>query len=250
MESTLRAMVALGIALLLVMLRLEAERFGAAEYDEATAGHLPALRRRLSWYALGLILLFVIFVAYPAPRSDLHLTTGDRLEAILFGLGFGAVGTAQAVAFAWLRYRRLRLPEPKLYAGAVVNALGTALIDEAAFRGVLMGFVLLAGVDGSTANVIQALLYALATRLGAPGRDRYMLVLVLLIGLAGGWLTLATGGIGAAFVGHSITRFATFLTTGHPGRVALPGHESEDVERVHRPPEGWQVVPDGARRRR
>ncbi len=44
-----------------------------------------------------------------------------------------------------------------------------------------------------------------------------MLVTVLAIGLAGGWLTGITGGIGAAFLGHAITRVAIFLTTGHAG---------------------------------
>ena len=74
-----------------------------------------------------------------------------------------------------------------------------------------------AGLDPTLANIIQALLYTLTTRLGAPGRDRYLLVLTLGIGLIGGWLTVATGGIAAAFLGHAITRFAVFLCTGHTG---------------------------------
>ena len=40
---------------------------------------------------------------------------------------------------------------------------------------------------------------------------------MIAIGLASGWLTVITGGIGAAFIGHSITRVAIFLTTGHAG---------------------------------
>lgn len=244
METTLRALVALGITLLLVMLRLEAERFGAAEYDEMRAGHLPSLRRRLSWYALGLLLIAAVVVIYPAPHDALHLQSGDRLAAVLLGLLYGALGTAQAVGFAWLRYERVRLPDDSLYPGAVLNALATAFIDEGVFRGALLGFILLAGADGLTANIAQALVYALATRVAAPGRDRYMLVLVLGVGLVGGWLTLLTGGIGAAFLGHAITRFAVFLATGHPGQVALRGRETEDVEREHQPPEGWRVVPE------
>ena len=77
-------------------------------------------------------------------------------------------------------------------------------------------------MDPNLANVTQALLYALATRLGAPGRPWYMLVTVLVIGLAGGWLTGITGGIGAAFLGHAITRIAIFLTTGHAGIPKAP----------------------------
>ena len=73
-------------------------------------------------------------------------------------------------------------------------------------------------------------LYALTTRLGAPGRDRYLLVLTLGIGFIGGWLTTATGGIGAAFLGHAITRFAVFLCTGHPARRMPRGREEEEIE--------------------
>ncbi len=64
------------------------------------------------------------------------------------------------------------------YPGALINIVGTAFIDEATFRGLLLGYLVCIGMDGTDANVIQALVYTLATRLGAPGRDRYMLVLV------------------------------------------------------------------------
>ena len=80
-----------------------------------------------------------------------------------------------------------------------------------------------AGVNPTLANLTQAILYALTTRLGAPGRDRYLLVLTLGIGLLGGWLTVATGGIAAAFLGHAITRFAVFLCTGHTGQTKPRG---------------------------
>jgi hypothetical protein len=240
---TLRRLIAIGLVLVLVMLRLEAERFGAAEYDEAAGdGRSPSLRRRLAWYITGLALVVTIFVVHPAPQAELFLGSGDRLAAIVGGLFYGLIGTAQAIAFAWLRYKALRLPAINSYPGALLNAVATAFIDEAAYRGVLLGVLLGAGVNATTANVLQALVYALSTRLGAPGRDRYMLVLALLIGLAGGWLTAATGGIAAAFLGHAVTRFAVFLCTGHPGQVALRGSETEDIERRRRPPDGWRII--------
>jgi membrane protease YdiL (CAAX protease family) len=241
--QTLRGLITVGLVLLLIMLRLDAERFGAAEYDEATRdGHLPSLRRRMAWYLLGIGLVLAIMFVHPQPDVDLFLGAGDRLAALLGGLGFAIVGAAQAVAFAWLRYHHLRLPDVASYPGALVNALATAFIDEAAYRGVLFGVLLGAGVNPGVANLLQAIIYALSTRLGAPGRDRYMLVLALIIGLAGGWLTSWTGGIAAAFLGHGVTRFAVFLCTGHAGQVALRGRETEDIEKRRRPPDGWRII--------
>jgi Type II CAAX prenyl endopeptidase Rce1-like len=240
---TLRRLIVIGLVLLLVMLRLEAERFGAAEYDEAAHdGRAPSFRRRLAWYIVGIALVVSIVLIHPAPQADLFMGSGDRLATLVGGLFYGLIGTAQAVSFALLRYKSVRLPAVSSYPGALMNALATAFIDETVFRGVIFGTLLVAGLNATTANILQALLYALATRLGAPGRDRYMLVLVLVIGLGGGWLTAATGGIAAAFLGHAVTRFAVFLSTGHPGQVALRGRETEDIDRRRRPPEGWRVI--------
>jgi hypothetical protein len=84
--------------------------------------------------------------------------------------------------------------------------------------------------------------YTLATRLGAPGRNRYMLLMALLVGLVGGWVTGVTGGIAAAFIGHSITRFAVFVTTGHAGQFLPRGREEEEIDKKRRPPDGWRVI--------
>jgi membrane protease YdiL (CAAX protease family) len=236
-------LIVVGLTLLLVMLRFDAERFGAAEYDEAARdGHLPSFRRRMAWYILGVGLVVLILVIHPRPREELFLGAGDRVKALVYGLLFGVVGAAQAVAFARLRYHHFRLPDVRSYPGALVNSVATAFIDEATFRGALFGILLLAGINPTLANVAQALVYALATRLGAPGRDRYMLVLTVLIGLAGGWLTVATGGIAAAFLGHAVTRFSVFLCTGHAGQVALRGREREDIEKRRKTPEGWRII--------
>src|SRR4026207_1410839 len=49
-----RTLIGVGWALLLVMLRLDAERFGTAEYYEATRdGEKPRIRRPLAWDAMG-----------------------------------------------------------------------------------------------------------------------------------------------------------------------------------------------------
>jgi hypothetical protein len=245
---SVRELITVGLVLILIMLRLDAERFGAAEYDEARQdGRAPSLRGRLAWYFLGIGLIVIILVVHPDPRSVLFLGPGERVGAVLGGLVFGIIGAVQAFAFARIRYHHLRLPNVSSYPGALLNAVGTAFIDEATYRGVLFGLLIAAGVNSSAANVVQALIYVIATRLGARGRDRYMLVLTLLIALAGGWLTYATGGIAAAFLGHVITRLAVFVCTGHAGQVATRGGESEDIERRRRTPDGWRVIGTGNR---
>ena len=238
-----RSLIAVGLTMLMAMLRLDAERFGTAEYYEATAdGETPQVRRRLAWYGIGLFLALGILSIDPEPQADLFLGIGDRLGAVLGGIVFGAAGIAIAVAFANYRYRRIRFPDERSYPGALLNSTATAFIDEVAFRGALFGLLLTSGIDPTAANLIQAIVYALTTRLGAPGRDRYLLVLALGMGLVGGWLTALTGGIAAAFLGHAVTRFAVFLCTGHAGQTLPRGREVEEIESQRRPPDGWRVI--------
>jgi hypothetical protein len=242
MEDQLRILVCMGLGMLLVLLRFDAERFGAAEYDEVVDGQAPPLRGRLAWYVLGVALVAAVMLIHPDPAGGLGLGLGDRGQAIVIGFLYGAVGAAQAMAFAWYRYRRLRFPPAASYPDALLNSVLTAFIDEATFRGLLLGLLVGTGLEPWVAVVIQGIAYALATRTGAPGRVPYMLGLSIAIGLVGGWLTLATGGIGAAFIGHAITRFSVFMATGHAGQIAPPGTEVEEVWRRRLVPEGWRVI--------
>jgi membrane protease YdiL (CAAX protease family) len=238
-----RTLIVLGLALLLFMLRLDAERFGTAEYYEATQdGEQPRARRRLAWYGIGVALAVAIVYVHPSPQQTLFLGSGNRIGAVLGGLAYGLAGIGVAIAFATVRYHRIRFPEAWSYPGALLNSVATAFIDEVAFRGALFGLLLVAGVNPTLANFTQAIIYTLATRLGAPGRDRYLLFLTLGMGLLGGWLTVATGGIAAAFLGHAITRFAVFLCTGHTGQTKPRGREVEEIEKRRRTPEGWRVI--------
>ena len=238
-----RWLITIGLTLLLIMLRLDAEKFGTAEYYEATRdGERPRVRRRLAWYGIGFAIAIAILYIHPSPQVDLFLGSGNRIGAVLGGLAYGLIGIVVAVTFATYRYHRIRFPDSWSYPGALLNSTATAFIDEAAFRGALFGLLLVAGVNPTLANFTQAIIYTLTTRLGAPGRDRYLLVLTMGMGLIGGWLTVVTGGIAAAFVGHAITRFAVFLCTGHTGQTKPRGREVEEIEKRRRPPEGWRVI--------
>ena len=238
-----RGLIVIGLTLLLAMLRLDAERFGTAEYYETTRdGERPRVRRRLAWYALGIGIVIAMLYIAPAPQTELFLGTGDRAGAVLGGLVFAGIGVAQAVAFATFRYHRIRFPNTASYPGALLNSTVTAFLDEVTFRGAVFGTLISLGLEANASNVIQTLLYALTTRLGAPGRDRYLLATTLGIGLIGGWLTAVTGGIAAAFLGHAVTRFAIFLCTGHTGQTLPRGREVEEIEKRRRPPDGWRVI--------
>jgi hypothetical protein len=241
--DTARVLITVGFALILVMLRLDSERFGTAEYYEATRdGERPRVTRRLAWYVLGLVLAVAMLYIHPAPQRELFLGSGDRSLALFWGLVYGLIGTGQAIAYAVLRYHRIRFPNVGSYPGALLNTTVTAFLDEVAFRGALFGLLLLSGLDPTVSNVIQALVYTLTTRLGAPGRDRYLFLLTIGIGLAGGWLTALTGGIAASFFGHAVLRFAVFLCTGHTGQPLPRGREIEEIEARRRPPKGWRIV--------
>jgi hypothetical protein len=236
-------LITLAFTMLLVVLRFQAALFGVAEYaDGGPDGQATRLRRRLSWYLIGLLIILAIVVVDPRVGLDLYVGLGARGGAVLLGIAFGVAGTALAIGVAWLRYRHLRLPPVTSYPVALLNALGTAFIDEVTFRGAVLGFLVLVGLNGWLAIVIQALIYGLATRLGAPGRDRSIFVLALVLAVATGWATIETGGIGAAFIGHTIARFAMFLTTGHAGQPLPEGREVEEIEKRRRPPDGWSIV--------
>ena len=159
------------------------------------------------------------------------------------GLIYGAIGIGQAVGL-----RDVPLSPHPAAGHLVVPGCAAQLDRDRVHRrgGVPRRDLRPAALDragrDAIANVIQTLLYTLTTRLGAPGRDRYLLVLTLGIGFIGGWLTAFTGGIAAAFLGHAITRFAVFLCTGHTGQTKPRGREVEEIERRHRTPDGWRVI--------
>jgi hypothetical protein len=232
-----------------MVLRFDAQRFGVAEYDDSARDRSwRAWVRRLAWFLLGIALVLMVYWLYPQPVSVLHLDIGgtaggtDRGRAMFYGLLIGVVGIFMAAVFAWGRYGGIRLPAPRAYPAAFVNSLGTAIVDEATFRGILLGLLLQAGLDSWVAIGIAAVVYGMATRLTARGRSKGMLVIDLLLALATGWTVVETGGIGAAILGHAITRFAIFLLTGHTDQSRPFGTEPENVAGRALPPKGWEMA--------
>ena len=214
---------------LLIFLRVDARRFGAADFDDETA--VDSLRvwvRRATWYGLGIVLVLAAYFVFPRPEAVLHLRLGeDRVFALMAGLTLAMLGIGAAVLYAWWRFGEVKLPNGRAYPVGLLNSIVTAVIDEAAFRGILLGLLLLSNWPPVYAVAFQAVAYALATRLGGVGRPRSLLVVWLIAGLFNGWLTYMTGGIGAAVLAHALTRFAIFAATGHAGQIT-PTAASED----------------------
>lgn len=239
-----REFIAAGFFMLLVLLRLDADQFGTAEYDRPFAKP-TAVVCWLAWFAIGAAFLAAIYAVFPRPQDGLYLLIGRWTDVLVFGLPLAALGAAQAAAYARYRYGYLRLPAISDYPRAAINSIGTAALDEASFRGVLLGALVWIGVQSSYAIAISTVSYLLVTRLAAPGRRHYMLLPAAAYGLLGGWATLATGGIGAAIVFHSVSSFALFVCTGHSGQPAAIGREPEEVAASRLEPEGWQVARRG-----
>jgi hypothetical protein len=246
----LQLALAAGFIVLLLLLRVDVRRFLVAEWDD-DAGGPRRWTRRLAWLAAGLALVTLIFTFHPQPISDLRLHPGsDRLAALGLGLLYGFLGAGVAVLFAWLRYGGLRLPVAGRYPGAIVMAVGVAIVDEALFRGVVLGTILNLRIQPWAAILIAATVYA-ATLRGAGGRMGAGVVLIhFLMGVAGGILVVVTGGIGAGIVGLTMTRLALFAVSGRRGLWLPPRQELDQQEGVARPPAGWAFVPGDEDERR
>jgi hypothetical protein len=239
-----------GFAGLMFILRLDARRFGAAEWDTQEGGS-SAWLPRVTWYGAGLALGLMVFALHPSPVADLNLVLApDPGGALALGLLYAATGVAAAFMLALLTIHRISFPVPQRYPGGALYAVGTAFYDEFLFRGVILGVLLSLGLPDWLAVVGAALIYAGAVGASAGGRGAPALVLPLAIGLVGGALVILTGGIAAGFLGHAATRFALFLTMGpvepgHPAAVPYArsrGRATADskawVIPAHRPPRG------------
>ena len=212
----LRTILAIALAGLLLLLRLDAARFGAAEYEPEPGGDsTDLLLLRFAWPALAIAIAALIAYLLPAGSDAIGMPIGSMLSAdtVVFAIFGCLVGVGVVVLAAWLAERRWpprtipfgRMPREAL------DAVGTAIVDEVTFRGVLLGLLLLAGVPPIWAFLVQLVVYALATRLGASNATVPLMAAAIGLGALTGALTLATGAIAAAIVVHAVTRFTALI---------------------------------------
>lgn len=239
LETELRVLMTLGFGLLLILLRVQAPLFGVAEHLEARPfGRPTSLPRKLSWLLIGLALAAAVWLLVPDP-ADLFLDFGERSRAIVGGIAYAAIGSVVIAAVVLIRARSIVFPPLSAYPAGVLNAIGTAFLDEVTFRGVVLGMLVAVGLEPLPAIVVQTLVYALATRTGASGGDLVLLALAVGAGLLGGWLTIESGGIAAAFFGHAVSLVALFLLTGG----LMDTRPVPEVESPEEPgPTGWDEV--------
>jgi len=91
--------------------------------------------------------IWCICEAFPVPdmagrrlRNDPSRDATGRPWAEDAGIRLGSdtFPPYRTTGFAWLRYRRFRLPAARDYPAGLVNSLATSFLDEALFRGILL----------------------------------------------------------------------------------------------------------------
>ncbi|MGC8633121.1 MAG: CPBP family glutamic-type intramembrane protease [Candidatus Limnocylindrales bacterium] len=217
--NELRTLMAIALAGLLLLLRLDAPRFASAEYDADQADDSPGgIATRLAWPVLAILLAAGVAVLLPAGRSAIGLggatfLSGTTIVGALLG---SAAGVLVVVGLARLRAPD-QVPRPgpaRRVPRLALDAAATAVVDELTFRGVLLGLLLLAGLPPGVAFLVQLLVYGLATRLGQYTVTLGLLGEALGLGVLTGLLALATGGIAAPLVAHAVTRFTALAVPG------------------------------------
>ncbi|MDM7915998.1 MAG: CPBP family glutamic-type intramembrane protease, partial [Candidatus Eisenbacteria bacterium] len=209
----LRIAIALAMVGFLFLLRFDSARFGAAEFDPGPNYDTPwAIVLRGAWPLLAISLASAAAFVLPAGWDALGVDPagGRTAESLALALTFGGLGVLAVFGIAYLRTRTWPPQTIPLawVPRSILNALGTALVDEIAFRGVLLSLLVTVGFPVIAAFIVQDLFYGLATRLGADNETLPLLGAALALGAANGLLALSTGAILAPFLVHLVVRFA------------------------------------------
>ncbi len=208
--DSLRLAIALGLTLFLVLLRFDSERITRSDYFRYRTPWMGPV----SYYLL--VIVFAIGIAFilPSGRDQLFLTGGETDEMLPIMALFVGVALLNGVALAFLRYGSI-LPLPlELLPSRVLGAAANAVSEELQFRSIVLGMLLFAGLDVGWAIAVQAIVSGLAHRRLWHDRDWYFLAASVLLGWAAGVVTVETGSIIPAIVGHFAVSMALFAFAG------------------------------------
>jgi Type II CAAX prenyl endopeptidase Rce1-like len=208
--DSLRLAISLGLTLFLVLLRFDSERITRSDYFRYRTPWMGPV----SYYILVIGFAIGIAVILPSGREQLFLTGGQTDEMLPIMLLFVAVALLNGVALAFLRYGSI-LPLPlELLPTRILGAAANAVSEELAFRSIVLGMLLFAGVPTGWAIAVQAILYGVVQRRAWRDRDWYFLAGAVLLGWAAGIATVETGSIIPAIVGHFAVTMGIFAFAG------------------------------------
>ena len=208
--DSLRLAIAFGLTLFLVILRFDSERITRSDYFRYRTPWMGPV----SYYILVIGFAIGIAIILPSGREQLFLTGGQTDEMLPVMALFVFVALLNGAALAFLRYGGI-LPLPiELLPSRVLGAAANAVSEELQFRSIVLGMLLFAGVPPGWAIAVQALVYGLAHRRLWRDRDWYFLLGSVLLGWAAGAVTVETGSVIPAIVGHFAVTMALFAFAG------------------------------------
>jgi hypothetical protein len=208
--DSLRLAIVVGLTIFMVLLRFDSDRIVRSDYFRYRTPWMGPV----SYYFLVIAFAIGIAVILPSGREQLFLTGGQTEEMLPIMLLFVSVALLNAAALAFLRYGSI-LPLPlELLPSRVAGAAANAISEELQFRSIVLGMLLFAGVPVGWAIAVQALVYGLAHRRLWRDRDWYFLFGSVLLGWAAGVVTVETGSVIPAIVGHFAVTMALFAFAG------------------------------------
>jgi hypothetical protein len=213
--DSLRLAIAIGMTVFMVVLRFDQERIMRSDYFQSRSRWMGPL----SYYGLVLIFTAGIILILPNGRASLFLVGGDVGEIFPVMFLFAVVGILNGAALALLRFRSIiPLPLEMLPSRSVAAGLN-AVAEELQFRSVILGLMLVGGLNPGIAVALQAVLFGLAHRRVWRERDWYFVAVAFLLGYACGMVTINTGTVIPAMVGHFAVTMGIFAFAG--GRLRM-----------------------------
>jgi len=213
--DSLRLAIAIGMTVFMVVLRFDQERIMRSDYFRSRSWWMGPV----SYYGLVLIFTAGIIIILPRGMASLFLVGGELGDLLPAMLIFAVVGIANGAALAMVRFRALLpLPLEMLPSRALAAGLN-AVAEELQFRAVILGLMLVGGLNPGVAVALQAVLFGAAHRRVWRERDWYFVAGSVLLGYACGLVTINTGSVIPAMVGHFAVTMGIYAFAG--GRLRM-----------------------------